>query len=105
MDNNQAVKNLNDLNLLFETLGFDDKTKKDHLSRIMTIVFSSASDKIDKTIMSDEKVEFTEMKSFEDFYNYYERFVDRDTINKILEEETSNAFHGYFSAISDKLPK
>lgn len=105
MDDQQKIENVKDLNLLFETLGFDDATKNDHLSRIMTIILASVSEKLDKATEFKDKAELPMMKSFKDFYDYYEQYVDRATIDKIIEEESLNAFSGYFKTIADQLPK
>lgn len=105
MDNKQIIQSLKDLNLFFKTVGFDDKTKKDHIERIMKIVFVSVAEKLDKAIGMKEKAEFLEMKSLKDFYDYYERYIDRATIDKIVGEEIYNSFSGYFKTIADELPK
>lgn len=102
MDNKQALENSKYLNSLFESLNFDEETKTEHFGKIMTIIFASASEKLDKMNMS-EKAELPEMNSLEDFYGYYGQYIDKDLINKIIEEETEKAFNGYFSAINDKL--
>lgn len=105
MDNKQILENLKNLGLFFETIGFDDKIKKDHLERIMKIVFASVAEKLDKATAMKEKTEFPEMKSLKDFYDYYEQYINKATIDKIIEEETYNSFSGYFKAITDQLPK
>jgi len=104
MDNQQAIENVKDLNLLFDTLGFDEETKKDHLARIMKIILASVSERLDKATSLKEKAEFPEMESFKDFYDYYEQYIDRATIDKVIEEESLKAFTGYFTAINEKLP-
>ena len=105
MNNEQVLQNLENLDLLFKTLGFDEKTKKDHMGRIMKIIFASASEKLDQATELKDKAEFPEMESLEDFYNYYEQYVDRATISKVIEEETNKAFTEYFATINNQLPK
>jgi hypothetical protein len=105
MDNKQSLQNLKDINLLFETIGFDDKTKKDHLSRIMTIIFAAVAEKLDQATALKEKAEFPEMKSLKDFYDYYGQYTDQATIDKIINEETFKSFSEYFKAIAEKLPQ
>ena len=105
MDNKQTLENLKDLNLIFETIGFNDKTKKDHLERIMKIVFVSVAKKLDQATAMKDKTEFPEMKSLKDFYDYYGQYIDKTIIDKIVEEETYKSFSGYFKTITDQLPK
>lgn len=105
MDDKQIVENLQNLNLFFESVGFDEKTKKDHLERIMRIVFVSVAEKLDKATFQKDKAELPEMKSLKDFYDYYEQHIDKATIDKVIGEETYNAFSGYLKSIADQLPK
>lgn len=101
----KTLKNLEDLNLFFEAIGFDDKTKKDHLERITKIIFASVAEKLDRATEFKDKAEFPEMKSIEYFYDYYEQYIDKATIEKIIEEETHRQFSEYFEVIKDQLPK
>jgi len=99
------LENLKSLDLFFDEVGFDEETKKDHLGRIMTIILASVSEKLDQATELKDKTDFPEMKSLNDFYSYYEKYIDRSTIDKVIEEESHKAFSGYISAIADKLPK
>lgn len=105
MNNKQTEENLNELNLIFEVLGFTDTERKDHIARIMAVIFASASAKLDKVIQVRDKTDFPEMTSLEDFYNYYGQYVDREMIDKVIKEGGFKSFTGYFSAIADQLPK
>ncbi len=102
MENKQAEKNLRDLNLLFETLGFDEKTKRDHLERLSTIIFVYASEKLDQMIIREKDLELPEMKSSEDFYNHYKKYINEEVISKVIEEITIKKFTEYFSAIESE---
>jgi hypothetical protein len=105
MDNAQISENLKDLNLFFDSIGFDEKTKKDHLERIMRIIIVSVAEKLEKATGFHEKSEFPEMKSVNDFYDYYEQYIDRETIAKVIEEETHRQFTEYIDVIREQLPK
>jgi hypothetical protein len=105
MDNMQMLENLKNLDLFFDGVGFDEETKKDHLARIMTIILASVSEKLDQVTELKDKTDSPEIESLNDFYDYYEQYIDRSTIDKVIEEESQKAFTGYVSAISDKLPK
>ncbi len=105
MDTKQPLENIKDLNLFFDAIGFDEKTKANHLGRIMTIILASVSEKLDRVTTSKDSVELPAMESIDDFYDHYAQHVDRATINKIIEEETYKAFAGYFGAIANQLPK
>ncbi len=105
MNNKQALENLKDLNLFFDSIGFDDKTKKDHIERITKIIFASVAEKLEKATEFKEKEEFPEMQSVEDFYNYYEQYIDRTVIEKIIKEESHRQFAEYLEAIQTQLPQ
>ncbi len=105
MENKKAEENLKKLNLLFETLGFDEETKKDHMERIMSLVFVSVSKKLDQMIVEERDSELPEMESFKDFYDYYEQYVDQDIINSVIEETAGKKFKEYFTAIAKSLPE
>lgn len=105
MDNMQISNKINDINLFFEIIGFDETTKADHLGRIMTIILAAVSKKLDMFTALKEKAVFPKMESFKDFYDYYERYTDRATIDKIIEEETHKVFAGYLEEIASQLSK
>ena len=105
MDNQQAKEKIEDLNLFFETAGFTDEEKKDHMARMMTLVFAAVADNLDKVTAIKEKEPFPEMESPTDFYNYYEKYIDRATIDKVIEEETYKIFSEYFKAVADEMPE
>ena len=105
MNNQQAIENVNDLNLIFEILGFDEENRKNHTTRIIAIIFASVSEKLDQTIKGNNKIDLPEMNSLEDFYNYYGQYVDKNTINKIIKEESLKSFSDYFKTIADQIAK
>jgi len=103
MENKKITEKIEELNLFFDSVGFDEKTKDDHIQRIMKIIIASVSIKLDQTNTQKNEVEISEIKSPEDFYAYYEKYIDRSTIDKIIEEESYKAFSEYFKVISDQI--
>ena len=105
MNNQQLAENIENLNHFFEILKFDEKTKNDHLTRVMTLALTSAFEKLDRAVGSEEKFDISEMKSIEDLYKFYEKHLDKATIDKVIKEEAEKYFTGYFETISDQLAK
>jgi Mn-dependent DtxR family transcriptional regulator len=105
MNNKKTLENLGDLDLFFESIGFDEKTKKEHIERITKIIFASVAEKLDKVVASNEKAEIPDIKSIQDFIDYYERYVNRKIIEKIIEEESAKQFAEYVDVIQKQLPR
>jgi len=92
------------LNDFLTTAGFDQKTIDDHFGRLAKIIFVNVMLSFDKITASDDKP-FPKMKSMEDFYKYYESYIDRSTIDKVIQEQTQKTVSGYLKTICDNLPK
>jgi len=105
MDNKQLVENFEDMNLFLESVGIDEKTKEDHFNRLGKVILASVAEKLDQATSFKDKLDMPEIKSSDDFYVYFEKYIDRETISKIINEETQRVFGEYFKSIAEKLPQ
>lgn len=105
MDNKQIAEKLEDLSIFYEVIGFDNKTIADHQERLWKLVFASVIKNLEKVIALKDKASLPEIKSIKDFFDYYEKYINRTIIEKIIQEETHKVFSGYFKTIGEQLPK
>ncbi len=98
------MENLADMDIFLEAAGIDSKTKENHFERLLRIAFARTIENLNK-VTGVNDMQAPEMNSLDEFFDYYTQYVDRDTINKIIQEETQKVFNGYFNAIGGKLLK
>lgn len=102
----KTKENLEYLNDFLHTIGLDNKTIEEHFSRLGKIIFASVIQRLESEIGSKkDKKSLPEMKSLEDFYNYYGSYLDKSIIDKMIERQTHEIVFGYLKAIGDQLPK
>lgn len=107
MDAKAIKENLEYLNDFLHTIGLlDDKTIEEHFTRMAKIVFASVIQRLESEIGSKkDKKPLPEMKSLEDFYNYYGSYLDKSVIDKMIEGQTYEIVSGYLKAMGKQLPK
>ena len=103
MDNTKIKENAEYLRDFLTTIGFDQKMIEEDLNRLAKIVFVSAMQKFQPLIPKDQTL--SKMESIQDFYKFYEPFVGKAVIDKILEEETERTVSDYLKAVTDQLPR
>ena len=106
MNNQQITKNLNDLNMFFEAIGFDKKTIADHQGRLGKLILFSLTEKFEKLSTFKNKKSFPKnIKLFKDIFDYYGEYIDEEVMEKIIKEETKKIYAGYFKSMNQQFPK
>jgi hypothetical protein len=99
MDDIKIKENIKALNDFLIKIGFTKEMIESDYKRLFTIIFSKTMEKLQSFVVKDKVM--TPIESIEDFYKYYEgTSVDKETINKILQEETQKIFTGYLKVVS-----
>lgn len=102
---NKIIENpIETLNAFLKFIGFDDKTIAEHHQRLAKLIFTSIADDLDTLSEFKEKESFpSELKSIDDFFGYYEKYVDKETIKKIVAEKYKKFYSEYIESITKPL--
>ncbi len=90
---------------IFKVIGFDDQKIMEHKKRLEKILLMSIINDLDKvTAFKEDKMPFPEkIETSEDLIKYYEKYTDRETIEKLIKENVVKIYSEYFNAILDEL--
>jgi len=92
------------INDFLKLIGFDDKKIAEHHQHLNKLIFTSIADDLDKLSVLKDKDPFpSKLSSIDDFFNYYEKYVAKEIIEKIVKEKYFKFYSGYISSMDNKL--
>lgn len=100
-----AIENpIQKINDFLKVIGFSDEKIAEHHQRLNKLILTSIADDLDKLSALKDKEPFPSgLKSIDDFFSYYEKYVDKEIIAKIVQEKYYKFYSGYISAMDEKL--
>lgn len=95
---------LQKINDFLRLIGFDDKKIAEHHQRLNKLIYISIADDLDKlSVLKNEEPFPLKLKSMDDFFKYYEKYLSKELIAKIVQEKYYKFYSGYIGAIDEKL--
>lgn len=105
-DNIETIKEnpIQKINDFLKLIGFSDEKIAEHHQRLNKLILTSIADDLDKLSAFKEKEPFPkELKSLDGFFGYYEKYVDKEIIAKIVREKYYKFYSEYIGAMADKI--
>ena len=92
------------LNEFLKFIGFDDGKIAEHHQRLQKLIFTAIADDLDKLSEFKEKEPFpSELKLIDDFFGYYEKYIDKEIIKKVVAEKYKKFYFEYLKSITKPL--
>lgn len=92
------------INDFLKLIGFSDEKIAEHHQRLNKLIFIAIADDLDKISEFKDKEPFpTELKSIDDFFGYYEKYVDKEIIAKIVQEKYYKFYSEYIGTMDKSL--
>ncbi|MBI3458876.1 hypothetical protein HY061_01275 [Candidatus Azambacteria bacterium] len=104
-NSNMITENpLQKINDFLKLIGFSDEKIAEHHERLTKLILMSVADELEKLSAFKEKEPFPkELKSIEDFFGYYGKYVDKEMMAKIVKEKYYKFYSEYISAMDNSL--
>lgn len=104
--NNQAIEenSINQIEDILRMIGLSEAEIAEHQEELWRQSLISITDDLNKLSAHKDKEPFpTELKSLDDFFEYYEKYVDRELIKKIISENIQKVYSEYIGQIVNEL--
>ena len=106
MTNNETTTEnpIQKINDFLKLIGFSDEKIVEHHQRLNKLILISIADDLDKLAAFKDKKPFPEkLDSLNDFFAYYEQYVDKETITKIVQEKYYKFYSEYIGEMDKPL--
>lgn len=89
---------------ILKMIGLDDIEIAKHQDALLKLSFMLITDDLNKISAFKDKEPFpTELKSWGDLFEYYEKYIDREMIKKIVTENVQKVYSEYLKPIVKEL--
>lgn len=102
--NKTIVENLEQINDFLRLIGFDNQKIAEHHQRLQKLILTSIVNDLDKVTALKDKEPFPkELKSIDDIFNYYAQYIDKEIVDKIIQEKYFKFYSEYIGAMDKPL--
>lgn len=104
--NNKTIEEnpLDQIGDILKLIGLNNAEITEYQEALFRQLFISITDDLNKlTALKDKELFPAELKSIEDFFEYYGKYIDRNLIKKIVDENIQKIYSKYLSPALDEL--